>query len=129
MAAVFHDDLEVDQYTAFVFQYEEWDAGGNPVVFAGATATLKARVDPSDAAPILSISTTPTADGVIVLGPVTNGPYGTVPPGVVQVNISAARTAQFTFPVANYDLFITFAGFDPEEFATGRILVKPGNNY
>ncbi len=129
MSALLFVDLFVDQYADFTFLYDVWLAGGTAVDFTGCTASLVARTHPSDPTPAVSISTTPSTDGSVVLGPVTLGPTGSVPAGCVQVNIANARTAKFGPAPMRYDLLITFSNGEKFEFATGQIRAKAGSNY
>ena len=118
--------LALTQYADFSYLFLPWvGADGNPINFAGCTATLTAKYAPTDAVPILSL---PSADGSIVLGPVTGGPTGDVPAGCVQVNVNRAKTATISQLVFRYDLLITFATGQKVEYASGIMMCSPGDD-
>lgn len=121
-------DLLVDQYADYS-QFVIWTAGGVAVNYAGATASLEIRQNPTDATPLLTVTTTPSASGYIVFGPTS-----TLPAGAVQINLSHAATASLSPPVPpaqppRYTLLITWPNGFVQAFATGQVVVFAGNNH
>jgi hypothetical protein len=121
VTAVFTIDLHPDADADCSILFPVWNAGDAAVDFTGATAALSARLQPDDPALVLSLSTSPTADGSIVLGPVTGGPTGTVPAGVVQVNISRARGLLLKGVLGVYALVLTWSTGQTTLFASGAL--------
>lgn len=98
------------------------DYGGTqtlgPVDFTGATATLAIRTNPSDATPLVAISTTPNAQGSIVL----SGSFGA---GTVLATIPKSWTAMLAYGRAHFDLLIQWANGAITEFARGAVIIGP----
>ena len=86
-----------------------------PVDLTACTATLTGRVNPSDLAPLLSLSTTGSADGVIALGGIT---------GTVQFSVTHSRTALLPAAIY-YNLKITFPSGLIIPFLSGELLTAP----
>jgi hypothetical protein len=80
-----------------------WISGGVPVDFAGCTAVFDLRSAPSDVAPLISLSTTPSDSGSIVLGTADDGNAG-----LVQLNFSKAATSGLLVSMGHGDLLVTF---------------------
>jgi len=119
----------VDQYADF-FSTLVWTAGGSPVSYAGATATMMARVSPGDASPVISISTTPSAQGGIFLGPYTDGFGNAVPAGGVELWIAkAALGSSLTAPLYQFDVLLTWANGRVEDLWSGYLRLHFGNNH
>ena len=123
-------DLAIDQYADFqvapVYSLVA-SVGGTPtpVNLAGFTAKLMIRLSPTDAAPLVSVSTTPNAQGSIVLQPTIGGVVQT---GMIQVNVNNATTA--TLPsnvVMGYDLELTDTLGKVTDFMAVYVRVKAGN--
>lgn len=129
MAAVFNFDLQLDADCGFseTFQWYQDDGAlvvdgavesGTPVDLTGATAQLMIRSLPTDASPLVSISTTPSSSGSIVLG----GALGTI---VVAIAASAL-TAFVGGLQAGYDLLIFWpTGASPTKLLSGSAFVAP----
>lgn len=83
--ALFTYSLEIDQGADFTEQFV-WSTGApaSAVNLTGCTATLAIRQLPTDGSAVVSISTTPNAQGSIVLGGVA---------GTILVNITRVATA------------------------------------
>lgn len=120
-------DLFADQYADYVHLFPVWLAGGVPTDFTGATARMMVRVNPTDAtAPLVSITTTLSAQGQVQLGPVSGGTYGDVPAGAVLVAIAKAQLG-VAFNAATalfYNLFIDWPNGTTTPFASGRFLLS-----
>jgi len=80
-------------------------AGGVAVDFTGCTARCAFYVTPDDAAPLVQVSTTSSADGQIKLGT----PGGDPAVGLLRLELTAAGTTKLTAPVVHADLLITWA--------------------
>ena len=125
-------DLAIDQYADFQVSpvYSLVETIGStpvPVNLSGFTARLMIRSNPSDVSPLVSISTTPNAQGSIVLQPVIGGVLQT---GMIQVNINNATTA--TLPanvVMGYDLELAAPGGAVTDFMAGYATVKAGTTH
>jgi hypothetical protein len=127
-------DLAIDQYADFTVSpvYSLVATAGStpvPVNLTGYTARLMIRVNPTDAVPIVSISTTPNAQGSIVLQPIIGG---VAQAGMIQVNINNATTA--TMPTGlsapmSYDLDLTTPLATVIDFMAGYVRVKAGNTH
>jgi hypothetical protein len=113
-------DLEIDQYADFVITYFFLASGGSlPVNLTGYTAQLMIRNTPTDATPIVSISTTPNAQGSIVLGGAA---------GSVAVSINHATTATLVGnSLMGHDILLTAPGGQVISFLHGRVFVTAGN--
>jgi hypothetical protein len=78
MSALLSYPLDVNTYCDYAASFT-WAASGTPDVpvnFAGATAAMMIRLFPSDPLPLVSISTTGSPSGFIVLGIAPPGPLG-----------------------------------------------------
>lgn len=128
MTAQITQDLYVDQYADFTYSFPPWSPGGTLADFTGATASLMVRANPGDLSPLVSISTTASSQGSVVLG-LPNAGAGAVPQGVVQVNVASSQTALLATPLARYDLFVVWPNGQKQLFATGRVYVAPGNDH
>ena len=115
-------NLVLDQYADFSQTYY-WIAGGVPVNLSGATARFMARQNPSDVSPLLSLTTTPSSNGSIVLG----GIAGTVALTIAKVATTSLIPAVGTVP--NYDLLIDWPGGTTTDLLSGQVLVKSGNTH
>jgi hypothetical protein len=105
-----HSDIEIYAGTDFSSEWE-WYADGNGVDFTGCTAAFAMRVCPTDALPLVAVTTTPSPSGSIVLGTAANQNAG-----IVILNLSAAATASLVYPVAHGDLVITMTDGTKQEF-------------
>ncbi len=105
-----HSDVEIYAGTDFSDEWE-WFADGAGVDFTGCTATFALKVCPTDAVPLVAVSTTPSLSGSIVLGTAANGNAG-----IVMLNLSPAATASLVYPVAHGDLVITMSDGTKQEF-------------
>lgn len=110
--------LALDQGCDFS-QTFAWVQGPNPedalpVDLTGATATFAAGTTPG-AAPALTLSTTPSSAGSIVLGGLA---------GTVQVNIAHGASASLPVPLL-FDLVITLANGTITDFLAGNLFTKP----
>jgi len=122
-------DLYVDAYADFA-ECPIWYAGGvtfaasSPVSFTGCSAELEIWATGAQS-PFLTISTTPSGSGSIVLGPAT-GSTGTVPEGGIQINLSRSVTGTFA-PKTQYQyaLTVTFPGGFVQQVADGNVYVNP----
>ena len=125
-------DLAIDQYADFQVApvYSLVVSVGStpvPVNLAGYTARMMIRVLPSDAVPIVSVSTTSNAQGSIVLQPILNG---IAQLGMIQVSINRATTG--TMPsgtVMQYDLELDTPIGTTIDFMAGYARVKAGNTH
>ena len=126
-------DLEADQFADFTYLFPPWLVGAPPlpVDFTGASATMAWRVSPTDASPLLAVSTAPSAAGSLVLGPVAMGPSGAVPAGAIQANVSRASlgAAISGITLAWYDLLIVWANGQTTDYAFGRVVLHLGSDY
>ena len=125
-------DLAIDQYADFQIAptyslVANVGATPIPVNLSGFSATLMIRVTPTDAAPVVSISTTPNGQGSIVLQPVIGGVTQT---GMIQVKINNATTATLTPNIVmGYDLTLTDPLGVVTDFMAGYVRVKAGNTH
>lgn len=99
-----------------------WSSGTppTPVDYSGATARMMVRSTPNDAAPIISISSTPNDSGQINLGVVD----GVATAGAVQIIITKLATSSFAVTTAGYDLFIDWPNGTSTEFLRGTVHVN-----
>ena len=125
MSAAFNYDLQLDAATDFAETFTWYQQGanvtggivtaGNPVNLSNATARLMVRQNPTDAAPLISLTTTETSSGGITLG----GSAGTV----VVIITKAALAGILAGTVALYDLFIDWANGTSTKFLSGRAFI------
>lgn len=119
-------DLPVDlyaDYTATVLV----QAGGQPVDFTGCSAVLMVREEPTDTGtPLLSVSTTPSSQGSIVLGTPTTG---SPPLGGVQIEFTAAATAALptTGEPLSYTCLVTWSNGKPAAAFGGYVRPQLGS--
>jgi hypothetical protein len=119
----FYGKIDLFQYADFVQQWW-WIADGLGVDFTDCTASFALRVSPSDAAPLLAVSTTATSSGSILLG--TNAGNTA---GLVQLNIDASVITPLVARVAHGDLLITMSNGEVVEFGHLDAIVHAGNTY
>lgn len=100
---------------------------GRGIDFTGCTAVLALRIVPDDATPLLRITTTPNAEGSIVLGTPTNA----LGPGAVEINFTPlATTGLDVATVAHGDLLVTWSdGSGPFEVMTVDAFIEMGSTY
>lgn len=130
---IFSIDLNVDQYADYT-QLLVWTAGGAAVDFTGATATMMARVTPSDVTPLVSLSTTISSQGAIFLGApdgstrdALNAP---VPAGGIELWIAKAQLgAMLTAPLSRFDVLVTWANSEVQDVWSGYLRLRFGNNH
>lgn len=118
-------DLLIDQYADFS-QTFIWVAGGVPVNYTGSQARMMIRLTPTDVVPLVSISTTPNAQGSIVLGPTAM-----IPAGGVQININKTTTAALGAAIPAgikgiFDLLVDFSTGLTTDLAGGNVQVHDG---
>lgn len=120
-------DLDVDLYADFTAT-PLVQAGGQYVDFTGCSAELDVRLEPTDTTtPLLSISTTPSSQGSIVLGtPLT----GTPPQGGVQIKFARAQMVA-TFPTTGellpYTCMVTWSDGTKSAVFGGYVRVNLGS--
>lgn len=92
-----------------------WKAGAPavPVDLTGCTARLQFRSEIAAATPLVTLT---TENGGIVLGGVL---------GTIELIITAAVTAAFTWTAAVYDLEIVFTSGDVRRLVYGTVTVSP----
>jgi hypothetical protein len=94
-----------NRYTDFVSPPFVLTQGGIPLPYGGATATLMYRHRPSDIAPLVTVTTTPSASGSVVL-------YPTSPltlPGCVQFTTLKAANELIALREVFFDMVITWS--------------------
>lgn len=123
MGAVANYNLQLDTYCDSFVQFT-WTAGGAPVNFTGAAARLMIRNQPTDAAPLISISTTPNTSGSIALG----GSAGTIGVTVTKLATSTVNPTNTTL-LAQYDLLIDWANGTTTKFASGTAYIGPTDTH
>ena len=107
-------NIGIDQYATFTIGIGYKDAQGDPVDLTGYTAAMQIR--DSAAVVLLSLSTTPTANGsVLTVTPLT---------GTIDVTITDEDTATLTNGV--YDLVITDGSGNKTRLIEGKVVVNPG---
>jgi hypothetical protein len=121
--------ITVYQYSDFVRTYRYLAgpsrAAAAPVDLSGNTVLLEMRIEPTDAAPIISVSTTPNAQGSISLlsGPLASYPY--------RIAVTIHRAALLTlppgpWPPVGYAVLITDTSSLQRTFLTGPVTVIAG---
>lgn len=114
-------NIDIDQYADFFQTTYTWLTGPEngpyvPVDLTGAAAQMMIRQNPGDALPIVSISTTPNAQGYITLGGVT----GTIQPVILKAVFPTLPTGALRF-----DLFINWPSGKTTDLAGGLSFVTP----
>lgn len=122
--AVQSTDIFLDQYVDF-WRTDTWYAGRDaqstvPVDLTGSMARLMIRAKPTDASPVLSISSTPSASGVLLMGGST---------GQIEINITKTATASLASGTYRYDLFVDFPGGYTLAFMSGYVFVRATNTH
>lgn len=124
MAALFGYDLQLDAICDESLTFTWYQDGaiyvdgvvtGTPTDLTGAAARLMIRNLPTDATPLVSISTTSTSSGGIVLG----GPAGTVEITITKAALSALEAGD----QANYDLLIDWSNGTTTKLLSGAAYV------
>ena len=107
--------LKIDQGATFR-QRVTWQTGTPAVAvnLTGYTARMQIRDQAGATALYIELNTT---NGGIVLGGVT---------GTIDLYISAANTAAFTWTTANYDIDLTAPSGDVTRLFMGSITISPG---
>jgi hypothetical protein len=118
-------NLTIYQYTDFSQSFT-WKSGTPPVAvsLAGGAARFMARVNHSDVVPLLSLTTTPNAQGVLLIEPDDNS--GNPQTGMISVMINKATTATLLSSVTPFwQLFVDLPAGTTVPLVTGRIVVIP----
>jgi hypothetical protein len=113
-------DIPIDQDADFS-GIATWLAGGVPPSFAGAAARLQARILKTDLVPVISISTTPNAQGSLTLvsGTPAAPPVAATPS---QITVAIDKAATITIPCdLSYELFVDWADGTSITFLEGRM--------
>ncbi len=116
-------DIRIDQFSDLASPVFAVTAAGAAINWNGATARMMIRVQPTDAVPLVSITTTPSASGGIVLGTISNVP------GALQFTIKKAITGGLTITKAGYDLFVDWTDGTSTELLFGNVFVNPANTH
>jgi hypothetical protein len=114
-------NLTVYQYASFTRSFT-WKSGSPPlpVDLTGCAARFMARVNHSDASPLISLTTTLNAQGVIVVQPSLSQL------GYINVALLSAFTGTLPTNVAPFfQLFVDFANGTTTTLVTGRIIILP----
>ncbi len=98
-------DIYVDQFADFTSQTFTYIAAGVPVDFSGSTARMMFRLNPADAAPLVSLTTTPSASGQITLG----GALGTVVFNISKAATATLFAASINDQTCRWDLYIDWS--------------------
>lgn len=115
-------NISIDQYADFALTFF-YTSAGTPVNLSGATARMMIRQNPGDATPFVSISTTPNAQGSIVLGGVA---------GSVAVAINKATTATLApalGPLPRFDLLIDWPNGTTTDLVSGTVTINVTNTH
>jgi hypothetical protein len=121
-------DLAVTQYADVSLDFI-WTAGGIPVDYTGANARLMIRATVDALSQLVSISTTPGAQGRIVLAGPANPPPGGPPPGGVRVKLAKAGLVFGPGVRPTYTLDIDWPDGTTTALATGSVFVTPSATY
>jgi hypothetical protein len=119
-----YEEIDLSTVADYVPDPWWWFADGVGVDFTACTARLSLRVVPTDPAPLIAISTTPSSSGSIVLGTPLGGNAG-----LVQILISKTALAPLVVPVLHGELVITFADGSEYEFVHIDAFVRQGSTY
>lgn len=114
---VFQTDLSVDQGADLLFTTPPWVMGGAVQDFTGRTCRFFIYSQPWDAAPMLSLTSTPTAYGSAV----ANGTAGTA-------TLAIANAATLNLPAAAGPLLYSWFLDDPHA-VTGVTVTNGGSGY
>lgn len=117
--------IRIPQYADKTWVWN-WIAGGVPVDFTGCTAVFALRVTPSDASPLLQISTTPTANGQLVLGTASGSPLAA---GLVQLTLKKAVNQTLVVPEAHGEVILTMSDSSLVEFLRIDAEILAGSTY
>lgn len=92
-----------------------WKTGATPVAvdLTGCTARMQIRSDIASATPLVTLT---TENGGIALGGVA---------GTIEIIITAAATAAFTWTTGVYDLEVVLANGDVRRLVYGAVSVSP----
>ncbi len=110
------------RYTDYVSPPFVLTQGGVPLPYSGASATLMVRHRPSDIAPLVTITTTPSASGSIVFFPMSP----MVIPGAVQFTILKAANQLLALPEVVFDLVVVWSTGLTSVLLGGRLCQRQG---